>query len=66
VNQRFFQFHPDAYQPFEYQGMIVLARGDTAQALNYFLESLKRNDQNFALQYFYDQLNPNSVANNGR
>jgi hypothetical protein len=66
VNQRFFQFHPDAYQPFEYQGMIVLARGDTAQALNYFLESLKRNDQNLALQYFYDQLNPNSVANNGR
>lgn len=42
VNQRFFQLHPSSGRPYEYQGKILEARGDSLNAARYFEEALGR------------------------
>jgi hypothetical protein len=42
-NQRFFQFHPNAFEPYVHQGNLSLAAGDTVTAVRYFDEALAKN-----------------------
>ena len=46
VNQRFFQLHPTSHRPYEYQGQILMARGDSLNASKYFDEALTRSGEN--------------------
>lgn len=55
-NQRFFQFHPDAYEPYVHQANLSLAEGDTALALSYFDEALARNQFDFAFKEYVSEI----------
>ena len=55
-NQRFFQFHPNAFEPYVHQGNLSLAAGDTLAAISYFEESLDKESIEPGLLEFVEAL----------